>query len=306
MWKDYFYFSKADKRAVLIWVLLICLLFAGGVLYATFKEETPLPEENLREIDSFLASVQEQEKEFTAARRANFRKPREEAVLSSFDPNEADSAAFVRLGLPPFMARNILRYREKGGVFRSVESFAKVYGLSTEQYETLKPYIRIGEEYLPAKRDTTPSPARLQWMARMDSLKALKYPEGTVIDLNEADTSELKKIPGIGGAYARQIVAYRARLGGFCKVEQLQELPFLSKELNDWFRVDETNHPFIQVNKWGVERLRSHPYLNFYQSKAIVEHRKKYGKLKSLSQLSLYEEFTEKDLERLSPYVSFD
>ena len=57
--------------------------------------------------------------------------------------------------------------------------------------------------------------------------------------------------------------------------------------------------------KGGVYRMLT-PYLNFYQSKVIVEHRKKYGKLKSLSQLSLYEEFTEKDFERLSPYISFD
>ena len=89
-------------------------------------------------------------------------------------------------------------------------------------------------------------------------------------------------------------------------MEQLQELPFSSKEFNAWFKVEQKEHPFILVNKWSVEHLRSHPYLNFYQSKVIVEHRKKYGKLKSLSQLSLYEEFTEKDFERLSPYISFD
>jgi hypothetical protein len=46
--------------------------------------------------------------------------------------------------------------------------------------------------------------------------------------------------------------------------------------------------------------------LNFYQAKIIVEHRKKRGEIKSLSQLSLYEEFTEKDLKRLSAYFSFD
>lgn len=44
----------------------------------------------------------------------------------------------------------------------------------------------------------------------------------------------------------------------------------------------------------------------FYQAKVIIEYRRKKGKLKSLSQLSLYEEFTEKDLERLSHYLAFD
>lgn len=301
MWKDFFYFSKADKRAILLLVGLIGLMGIGNWIYTALEEDEAAPQENQQEIEAFLASVREKEELIVSAYPK--KKRREPVVLSSFDPNEADSAEFVRLGLPPFMARNIMRYREKGGVFRTVESFAKVYGLTTEQYETLKPYIRIGEAYQPVQRDTT---LHQLWVARMDSLKALKYPEGTVIDLNAADTSELKKIPGIGSAYARQIVAYRNRLGGFYSVEQLQELPFSSKEFNAWFKVEQKEHPFILVNKWSVEHLRSHPYLNFYQSKVIVEHRKKYGKLKSLSQLSLYEEFTEKDFERLSPYISFD
>ena len=50
-----------------------------------------------------------------------------------------------------------------------------------------------------------------------------KYQPGTVINLNEADTTELKKVPGIGSAIARMIVNYRTQLGGFYKIEQLQE-----------------------------------------------------------------------------------
>jgi DNA uptake protein ComE-like DNA-binding protein len=49
-----------------------------------------------------------------------------------------------------------------------------------------------------------------------------------------------------------------------------------------------------------------HPYINFYQAKVIVEYRKKKGNIKSLKQLSLYEEFTPADFERLEPYVCCD
>jgi hypothetical protein len=38
----------------------------------------------------------------------------------------------------------------------------------------------------------------------------------------------------------------------------------------------------------------------------IVEYRKKRGVLKTLKQLALYEEFNEKDFERMEPYVSFE
>ena len=73
-----------------------------------------------------------------------------------------------------------------------------------------------------------------------------------------------------------------------------------------WFKLEETPVRRLEINKSGLDKLRSHPYINFYQAKVIVEHRRKKGPIKSLSQLALYEEFTEKDLKRLSAYISFD
>jgi DNA uptake protein ComE-like DNA-binding protein len=46
--------------------------------------------------------------------------------------------------------------------------------------------------------------------------------------------------------------------------------------------------------------------MDFYKAKAILEYRRKRGNIKGLSRLSLFEEFTEKDLQRLSPYLSFE
>ena len=136
--------------------------------------------------------------------------------------------------------------------------------------------------------------------------KPFKYPEGTLVDVNSADTTELKKIPGIGSGIAKAIVAYRSRLGGFYSLEQLTEIEYVTPSLVKWFKLEGPVLRPLKVNKAGLEALRAHPYLNFYQAKVIVEHRRKKGQLKSLSQLSLYEEFTEKDLERLSAYLKFD
>ena len=45
--------------------------------------------------------------------------------------------------------------------------------------------------------------------------------EMTIIDINTADTTLLKQLPGIGGAFAKWIVNYREKLGGYCETEQL-------------------------------------------------------------------------------------
>ena len=70
-----------------------------------------------------------------------------------------------------------------------------------------------------------------------------KYPEGTLVDLNEADTTELKKIPGIGSGIARMIVAYRKRLGGFYDMVQLKEVNYVDEDMLRWFKLE--MHQFI-------------------------------------------------------------
>ena len=133
-----------------------------------------------------------------------------------------------------------------------------------------------------------------------------KYEPGTLVNLNTTDTTELKMIPGIGSAIARLIVGYRQQLGGYSHIEQLKEINLDAEKLNDWFVINSAQIDPININQAGINRLRTHPYLNFYQAKVIVEHRRKHGNIRSLKQLSLYEEFSEEDLARLTPYICFE
>ena len=70
--------------------------------------------------------------------------------LFTFDPNTATAEQLQQLGLAPYQVRNIMKYRTKGGVYRSPMDFARVYGLTRKQYRTLEPYITIGDDYQPA------------------------------------------------------------------------------------------------------------------------------------------------------------
>lgn len=225
-----------------------------------------------------------------------------------FNPNTADSLTLCRLGLPGWMARNIVRYREKGGRFRQVEDFRKIYGLTEAQYATLAPYIVLADEDSREDGEHTP-PSLLVPLPATDSLPAPalpKYAEGTVVDLNRADTAELKRIPGIGSVIARMIVDYRQRLGGFYALEQLREIRIDHHRLESWLHIDPQAVRRINLNRAGIAQLRNHPYFNFYQAKAIVEYRRREGRLSSLKPFALLEEFSEEDLERISHYVCFE
>lgn len=72
--------------------------------------------------------------------------------------------------------------------------------------------------------------------------KIEKWPQGTVVELNSADTTTLKKVPGIGSVFAKRIIKYRDLLGGFYSVEQLGEVYGIDEEryeaMKSWFSVD--------------------------------------------------------------------
>ena len=285
---------------------VICIVFLAGYLISAWQRKEPSPDDIAiqadaeQEYEEFIASLEE--KEQPSERQYTTYKKKEEnipVILASFNPNTTDSITFRRLGLPAWMAKNILHYRAKGGKFRKPEDFKKVYGMTEEQYSALLPYIHIPPE------DTVHHIPQL-YIAQNVPMKNIKYEPGTILDLNRADTTELKKIPVIGSASARLIIGYRQRLGGFYQIEQLKDINLNIQQLRAWFSIDPANVHRINLNRISVDRLRSHPYINFYQAKAIVEYRKKKGSLTSLKPFSLYEEFTETDLERIGHYVCFE
>ena len=305
MWKDFFYYSRSERRAVYFLLFLIALLLVAIIFYSKRDNASSDLVDNSAEVDSFLADVKKVKEHSAKESKDDCSDAHRTGLFFEFDPNSSDSIELSRLGLPSYVVKNVLKYRAKGGRFKTSASFSKIYGLTPELFAELEPYIRIPEQLSARKRK--------QVFPKTDSIRIEshqqpfdKYSEGTKVNVNIADTIELKKIPGIGSVIARNIVAYRQRLGGFYDLEQLLEVRFFTPELLEWFVLGDTPVNQLRVNRESLDKLRAHPYLNFYQAKIIVEHRKKRGEIKSLSQLSLYEEFTEKDLKRLSAYFSFD
>lgn len=140
--------------------------------------------------------------------------------------------------------------------------------------------------------------------------KTEKYPVGTVVELNSADTTILKKVPGIGSTFARRIIKYRELLGGFYSVTQLGEVYGIDEErynaMKSWFSVDISLICPLDVHKMSIKELCKHPYINYNQARMIEQLRKKKGKLSGWENFQLLEEFTETDKERLTPYLSFE
>jgi DNA uptake protein ComE-like DNA-binding protein len=303
MWKEYFNYSKSERRGALVLVFLIIIAICI-IQFISNQNASNIDSIALEKFNKEVKLFDESKKIIPRNSYQSTNYPKFRPIITSlflFDPNTTDSISFLRLGLKPFMAKGILKYRRKGGQYRKPADFSKVPFIDKSLLTKLLPYIRINEKLL-TKRDTLVHKPPL-------FVKQEKYVDGTLVDITVCDTTELKKIPGIGSGLAKSIVAYRSRLGGFYAVNQLKELKNLPEDqfqkVSKFMQISALHIIRIQVNKTGIERLTSHPYLNFYQARAIVELRKKKEKVTSLAEFSLYEEFTQKDFERLKYYLDF-
>ena len=313
MWKDFFYFSRGQRVGIIVLVLLI---FLALVVNYSLPYFFPVTEDDgtafLNEAKAFKKSLisrdslrqadwqrkYEERQRLFEEKYKNFKpypvyeKKKDVYTLFSFDPNTLDSTGFTRLGLKSFIASNILKYRVKGGRFKTAVDFSKVFGISPDKYKELEPYIAIAE-IKPLKNDAAP-------VKRTD----------IIVDLNSADTTLLMQVKGIGRGYAKGIVRLRQSLGGFVSVEQLSEVfgmrPENLEKIKPFCTVNVALVQKINVNTASVGRLKSHPYLNFYKAKAIYELRRSKGKLHDITDLKDLSDISADDLIKLKPYLSFE
>ncbi len=137
-----------------------------------------------------------------------------------------------------------------------------------------------------------------------------KLTVGSIVDLNLADTTLLKQVPGIGSVYAGRIVKYRNLLGGFASVSQLQEVYGIDEsryqDLKPWFSASTTSLEKIRINELSIKELSKHPYINYQQAKQIEQLRKQIGLLSHPDQLNQNHIFSDNEVNRILPYLSFD
>lgn len=306
MFRDFFYLQRNDRQALLA-LLSIVILALTLVIVIGNSHESNETEARLQSDSTFIKSIDKEHPIY-------YKVEEEIHELFPFDPNTADSCQLLSLGLSSWQVRSIYHYRAKGGFYRTPEDFARLYGLTKKQYEVLRPFIRIADDYKPASDfyHSKSHPARTYEPERQEPAEKkpiYNYPHklspGQHLSVNSADTSELQKIPGIGKTYAKAIVRYRERLGGFISGKQLLEIEGIPEGVTQFVTIDSNTVRKMNINHLTLHQLRQHPYINFYQAKAICDYRRLRGPIKSLQDLKLLKDFPPAEIERLQPYVGF-
>ena len=133
----------------------------------------------------------------------------------------------------------------------------------------------------------------------------VKIKEGEHVILNTADTTALQTIPGIGSYFARKIVQYGERLGGYVSVDQLDEIEDFPLESKRYLVIQNAQPRQLNINQLSLNELKRHPYLNYYQARAIMDYRRLHGPIHSLDDLRLSKDFPQEAIDRLAPYVAY-
>jgi DNA uptake protein ComE-like DNA-binding protein len=172
------------------------------------------------------------------------------------------------------------------------------------QKDTKTVYVRTKVIY----RDTAFRRGKALDMGERDSVVAhyqVKLKAGEHVVLNTADTTQLKMVPGIGSYFARKVVQYGERLGGYVSVDQLDEIENFPLDAKDYLVIENAQPHKLNVNTLSLNDLKKHPYINFYQARAITDYRRLHGPLKSLQDLRLSKDFPPEAIARLTPYVEY-
>ncbi|MFA6949088.1 MAG: helix-hairpin-helix domain-containing protein [Lentimicrobiaceae bacterium] len=301
--KDYLSFTKSERNGILILLsLIIIVLFIPRFFVADKKPEEVSSELYKIEIEKFLKDdrVNESyENKWQEDKSSGRKVSRFNPVV--FNPNRLDKDGWVKMGFSPKQADVIIKYRSKGGHFTKKEDFKKLFIIDDEVYRIFEPYITIDEkDRIVDKR----------FDAVVNKSDLSKYTGSNVykVEINSADSIELLKIRGIGPTFARRIIKYRDKLGGYSGIAQLAEVYGMDStrfsSIMDQVIVDTSLVSVININTATLGELRLHPYIDYYMAKAIMDKRIQQGGFKSVEDLKTIALINQNKYRRLKPYLS--
>lgn len=294
-------FNKTEAQAtiILIGIVLIGAIVPRAYLrfthspISTAQEDRQLLNEWLTDIDNSLKKkeIPQVKKKIT---------PKFEPF--HFDPNLASDSDFRKLGFKPYIASRIIKYREAGGSFRSKKDLLKIFGIDSLLVKRLDPFIDIA----PLPESNSPSSIR---MVKVEKPKPVKNPPKLRMDLNIATSEELQKIRGIGPFYAKNILNYREKLGGFHSMRQLNEVYRMTPAIVELLK----DHTFLgasiqklPINSDSLVELADHPYITWNQAKVIVNYRKQHGTFTEAEELLNIKIIDDSLYQKISPYISVE
>ncbi len=300
---------RGDRRAFSI-LLGLCLLAAAWVTWEQWIRPPRLAPQEAQALEVVWRSLGDTGR--APAGRAV--QGWEDIQLFPFNPNGLPVDQWVLLGLSDRQAEAIHKYEARGGRFRTKDDLGRMRVVDPGLFALWKPYIQ-----LPERAEAASRPSRGQGWQPRDTARAVngerrerRASPQALVELNAADSATLVAIRGIGPAFARGIIRYRDRLGGFISLDQLAEVPILRdkpdavEQLKQQLTLDPGAVRQIPINTCAVEELARHPYMNWKVAKALVAYRGQHGPFRAAEDIAGCLLVTDTIRARILPYITVE
>lgn len=285
-WKEFFEWTKSEKRMAYVLVVLIIISFGLSIYFKNMDNTSNIH-------ISYLKPTEEDKLDKTE--------------MFQFNPNTCTKDDFIKLGFKPYIADRIIKFRAKYGIY-SENTFRKIYGIDTLLVSQLSDWMyfdeKLDENILDKRNQNYVKPTENHFISR--NVRSISKLE---IELNTADTAQIKLLKGIGTKRAQTIVNYREKLGGFVSEKQLYEVWGLDSTiidsiiLNTW--VDNTIIRKIKINKINAEELALHPYIGKKTATLLINYRKQHGVFEKKEDLYKQIGVNKVEIEKIYPYLDF-
>lgn len=297
---DYFTFNRSERAGIRFLLVIILFLLSAiiAVPYIIPEQQADYTEFDAK-VRDFLATADTlpqkkpyEKKYYTSQHYKKQYRQKQLPVIRRFDPNGLPAEQWVQMGLSEKQAQVVKRYELKNGPFRQKEDLKKIFVISEDFYARIAPFVMFEPLVITdsAQTKTTTAPVYL--------------------DLNTATREQLMEVKGIGEVLADNILAYKDRLGGYCRVEQLMEVKYMREEnyqaVKSCFYTDNATQELrrININYASFKEIVRHPYLDYDQTAKIVEYRRKQGHFKDVKELQTRGLVDEQLYIKLVPYIT--
>ena len=282
------YVSKRNRRGVVALVVFSVIIIFLPRIAQLFNSDVVL-DISTEDVQSF----EKAKKNFQNKKRNYYtkyeKKKRFSAPPRKFNPNEYSAEDWMNLGLSEKQVAVLLKFTKNG--IRSNEDLKRIFVISDELYALIK-----DSTYYPERPKTEYTP------------KVAEEKKVQKLELNTASVEDLENLKGIGPFFAKQIIKYRDRLGGFSNKEQILEVWKMTIETYDklipQIEIDKSKIRKLKINEVTPKELKNHPYLNWSQVNSIVKMRMQRTKFNAIDEIQESKLIDAETFEKLIPYLS--
>ncbi|MFK7920485.1 MAG: helix-hairpin-helix domain-containing protein [Bacteroidia bacterium] len=227
--------------------------------------------------------------------------------------NQADKATWDSLpGIGAKLSDRIVRYRRTRGGFESIDDLQKVYGLKAETFARIQANLWMETSIvLRPQRKAHYAKRKSKSPYQKTRYRNRKTTQTAIIDLNQADSTQLDALPGIGPTLANRILKYRKILGYYYHVDQLRSVYGLNEEnfqrmkpfLTAMLPPSPIQSSINTASRWQIQRLA---FWDKDLADSLLIARKQIGRFDQWEEVSQLSFVPPRGLEELMVYFKLE